>query len=184
MHSLTHFLIEWISFFIFTFWMWGHWICKSNNSPSFVLGSGATYSIGLPKMSQACSMWFKFGLQEAIAYGCSPCVCSWNLHCHPGGWILVGHGFIFHDDNAYHHRARIVEDFHDRHMDYTHMQWPVCIPDMNPIEHAWEGLLDRSHLNPDEELMLELQIQWPQIQQVKIKKVIHSMRKHVRMHCS
>ena len=64
----------------------------------------------------------------------------------------------FKDDDAHHHRAMIVEDFHDRHMDYTHMQWPVCIPDMNPIEHASEGLLDRSHINQDEVLKWELQI--------------------------
>ena len=47
----------------------------------------------------------------------------------------------------------------------------------------WEGLLNRLHLNPEaieEELLFELQIQWPHIQQVKIKELIQSMRKCVR----
>ena len=40
----------------------------------------------------------------------------------PFGMESVGQGFIFQDDNARPHRAAVVEDFHERNMDYVHMR--------------------------------------------------------------
>ena len=83
----------------------------------------------------------------------------------PFGLGSLGNGFIFQDDNARPHRAHIVEDFHRRHLEYTHMDWPPFSPDLNPIEHTWDmlgKLVKKVDPKPRtvEELTLELQIQW------------------------
>ena len=44
------------------------------------------------------------------------------------------------DDSAHPHCATIVEKYHDRHLDYTLLEWLPYIPDLNPIEHSWDIL--------------------------------------------
>lgn len=103
----------------------------------------------------------------------------------PFGLGSIGQGFIFQDDNARPHRAQIVQDFHERHLDYTHLDWPPFSPDLNPIEHAWDMLgraIKRLDQQPRtvEELGLELQVEWDNIPQAKIRKLIRSMRSRIR----
>lgn len=97
----------------------------------------------------------------------------------PFGMESVGQGFIFQDDNARPHRAAVVEDFHERNMDYVHMRWPSRSPDLNPIEHAWD-LLGRAvrmrRPNNVEELKLALMQEWANLPQAKIQRLIRSMR--------
>ncbi|GFX13320.1 transposable element Tcb2 transposase [Trichonephila clavipes] len=47
---------------------------------------------------------------------------------------VIGDDFILMDDDCRPHRANLVEDilFED---EIVRMEWPVCSPDMNPIEH-------------------------------------------------
>ena len=75
-------------------------------------------------------------------------------------------------------------EFHQNNLDYMHMEWPPYSPDRTPIENAWD-MLDRaaSQVNPKqatkEELLLDLHVQWDNIHQMKIQRLIRSMRKRV-----
>ena len=99
----------------------------------------------------------------------------------PFGLATVGKGFIIQDNNARPQRARIIEEFHENHMEYTHMQWPAYSPDVNPIEHDCDivGRDIRALDEPPrmlEDLALALVEQWAAIPQRKIQKLFRSMR--------
>lgn len=98
----------------------------------------------------------------------------------PFGLASVGAGFIFQDDNARPHRAQIVTEFHEQHLDYVHMAWPACSPDLSPIEHAWDQLgravYARDPQNLDE-LRLFLMQEWEDLPQDRIRRLIRSMRR-------
>ena len=46
---------------------------------------------------------------------------------------------LFQDDNARHHRGRIVNEFMRQH-DIERLPWPANSPDLAPIEHIWDKL--------------------------------------------
>lgn len=62
--------------------------------------------------------------------------CSYRLWtgCNRSGFSLQ------QDNNAHPHHANIVEEYHDRQRDYTHLEWPLYIPDCNPVEYSWNIL--------------------------------------------
>ena len=69
--------------------------------------------------------------------------------------------------------AHIVQDYYNANLDYTHMEWPAYNPDFNPIEQAWDMLgqaLSKVYPAPTtkEDLLLQLQIEWGNIRQMKI----------------
>ena len=47
--------------------------------------------------------------------------------------------FVLMDDNSHPHRAHIVNEFL-HYNNIARLEWPVCSPDMKPIEHAWNTL--------------------------------------------
>ena len=51
----------------------------------------------------------------------------------------IGPQFIFKDDYARPHRARVVEDFLQQET-IVRMDWSACSPDLNPNEHVWNML--------------------------------------------
>ena len=92
-----------------------------------------------------------------------------------------GPGFIFQNDNARNHRARVVLDHLQRRQIDT-LPWPARSPDLSPIEHLWDilGRRVRSRQPPPRtlpQLAQALQEEWQRIPQNAIRSLIMSMRR-------
>ncbi|GFS53545.1 transposable element Tcb2 transposase [Trichonephila clavipes] len=59
----------------------------------------------------------------------------------------IGDSFVFQDDNARPHRARLVENMLEAGTTQR-MEWPAYSPDLNPIEHALDMLGRRIAARP------------------------------------
>ena len=95
----------------------------------------------------------------------------------------AGPNFIFMDDNARPHRARVVTDVL-QHNNITRMDWPARSPDLNPIEHAWDILGRRVyglHVRPQtlDHLEQALRREWQNIPQQTLDRLIWSMPRRV-----
>ncbi|GFT64270.1 retrovirus-related Pol polyprotein from transposon TNT 1-94 [Trichonephila clavipes] len=83
------------------------------------------------------------------------------------------------DDNDRPHRAHLVENMLEAET-IQRMEWPVCSPDLNPIEHVWDMLGRRIAARPRppatvRDLEIALLEEWNSIPQSLIDNLIASM---------
>lgn len=93
---------------------------------------------------------------------------------------FIGDNFLFMQDNARPHTARITMDYL-RSVNIPVMDWPARSPDLNPIEHIWDELKRRVRArNPVPETLRELKTAveevWAEIPQEFVSNLIRSMR--------
>ncbi|GFT60394.1 transposable element Tcb2 transposase [Trichonephila clavipes] len=91
----------------------------------------------------------------------------------------IGDSFVFQDDNARPHRARLVENMLEAET-IQRMELPACSPDLNPIEHVWDMLRRRFAARPRppatvRDLQIALREEWNSIPQSLIDNFIASM---------
>ncbi|GFS70416.1 transposable element Tcb2 transposase [Trichonephila clavipes] len=91
----------------------------------------------------------------------------------------IGDSFVFQDDNARPHRARLVENMLEAET-IQRMEFPACSPDLNPIEHVWDMLRRRIAARPRppatvRDLEIALLEEWNSIPQSLIDNLIASM---------
>ncbi|GFV86882.1 transposable element Tcb2 transposase [Trichonephila clavipes] len=98
----------------------------------------------------------------------------------------IGDSFVFQDDNARPHRARLVENMLEAET-IQRMEWPACSLDLNPIEPVWDMLRRRIAARPRppttiRDLEIALFEKWNSIPQSLIYNLIASManRKFVK----
>lgn len=97
---------------------------------------------------------------------------------------FVGPNFIFMDDNARPHRARIVNEYLEE-VGIVRMNWPSSSPDLNPIEHLWDTLGRRirsrvPRANNLAELSVVLQAIWDELDQLDVQHLISSMPRRMQ----
>ncbi|GFY32458.1 transposable element Tcb2 transposase [Trichonephila clavipes] len=93
--------------------------------------------------------------------------------------VAIGDSFVFQDDNARPHRARLVENMLEAEAIQL-MEWPECSSDLNPIEHVWDMLGRRIAARPRppatvRDLEIALLEEWNSIPQSLIDNLIASM---------
>ncbi|GFW26451.1 transposable element Tc1 transposase [Trichonephila clavipes] len=93
--------------------------------------------------------------------------------------VAIGDSFVFQDDNARPHRARLVENMLEAET-IQRMELPACSPDLNPIEHVWDILRRRIAARPRppatvRDLEIALLEEWNSIPQSLIDNFIASM---------
>ena len=85
------------------------------------------------------------------------------------------------DDKARPHRARVVEESLQKET-ILRMDWSVCSPDLNPIEHVWNMLQAATLRRPVQpttlvELGNDLSEEWNNLEMAAIQRLIGSMRR-------
>lgn len=97
----------------------------------------------------------------------------------------MGQEFTLMHDNARPHTARVVTSWLQEH-DVSVLGWPAQLPDLNPIEHAWDMLQRRALRNfpaniaTEEQLFLHLSRTWDNIPQQDLDNLIQSMKNRCR----
>ena len=89
--------------------------------------------------------------------------------------------FLFMDDNAPAHRARLVQNALIQN-NVVRMEWPALSPDLNPIENLWSILGGRIHSRDNlvttvQELTDALIQEWQALDQMVIRNTIGTMRR-------
>ena len=95
----------------------------------------------------------------------------------------MGNNGIFQDDNAWPHRARIVDGFLQAN-NVRRLEWPAMSPDLSCIEHVWDVLGRAVQKKMTEHSSMEdprrfLGGEWQRIPQATIRKFVFSTRKRL-----
>ena len=104
-------------------------------------------------------------------------------HLLPKANEIAGQNWIFQQDNAGIHTAKIIKSwFADNQM--TVMVWPARSPDLNPIENLWGILLRRVYrdgrqFDTVEELRETIREEWSKIEADQLHNLINSMPNRV-----
>lgn len=93
-------------------------------------------------------------------------------------------GYLFQDDNAPVHTAKIVKNWIETNKVKILKDWPSQSPDLNPIEHLWNQLEIRIRKRPNkfknnDELETALREEWNQIPRNIYMNLIESMPKRI-----
>ncbi len=91
--------------------------------------------------------------------------------------------YIFQDDNAPVHRARVVKEWMEEN-EITNILWPAQSPDLNPIEHLWDVLKrkvrkHKPHSKNLNELMVVLEEKWYEIEPEILENLVESMPRRI-----
>lgn len=97
---------------------------------------------------------------------------------------FIGDNFIFMQDNARPHTARIVNEYLNE-VNVTAMDWPARSPDMNPIEHVWDHLgwtlqQDGFPCRTLDELQNKLSMFWNNLGQEYIQNLFEGMPRRMQ----
>uniref|UniRef100_A0A2A4J5V2 Tc1-like transposase DDE domain-containing protein n=1 Tax=Heliothis virescens TaxID=7102 RepID=A0A2A4J5V2_HELVI len=96
----------------------------------------------------------------------------------------VGPGFVFMQDNARPHMARVTQRALSE-ANISVLPWPAKSPDLNPIEHLWDQLKrslkeNYSQLNSQQELINALKLCWKRIPEQNVTHLIESVPDRLR----
>lgn len=91
--------------------------------------------------------------------------------------------YIFQEDNAPIHTARVVKDWKSEN-DINSLPWPAQSPDLNPIEHLWDELERQVRAHKPlpknrEDLWQILQEEWSKINASKYQNLVSSLPRRV-----
>lgn len=92
--------------------------------------------------------------------------------------------YIFQDDNAPVHRAKVVKEWIEEN-EITNILWPAQSPDLNPIEHLWDVLerkvrKHKPHPKNLNELMVILEEKWYEIEPEILENLVESMPRRIQ----
>ena len=90
---------------------------------------------------------------------------------------------LFQQDNARPHTARTTQAYLQQEVIQT-FPWPAFSPYMSPIEHTWDELGRRVHCRQHkpanmQQLMAALIDEWRNIPQLRIRRLVQSMRRRI-----
>ena len=90
--------------------------------------------------------------------------------------------YIFQQDNASCHTAKSTKSWMARNS-IRLLDWPAQSPDLNPIEHLWDGLgrqLGSRAFSNNNQLWQHLQEQWKLLSRLYISKLVESMPRRIQ----
>ena len=94
-----------------------------------------------------------------------------------------GPGLTFQHDNARPHTALVTANYLAQN-NVNVLPWPALSPETNPIEHIWDELGRRARTNHQinnvQDLTRALQLEWPALSNVLIRRYVNSMRQRIR----